>query len=153
MAASGAALPHARGVWAAPSWAGRRFSGDSVAYRALRARALRAAAADARAVAAALVERLVLLVLGERVDDLRLGRPAVPGTQVVRRVGGQPTLSAPARPPEASLSVQVIAESSVSAGHVLRARSLVVVTDCWTVRATYLPKRSRCATLTISSPW
>ena len=37
--------------------------------------------------------------------------------------------------------MQVIAESSVSVGHVLRARSLVVVTDCWTVRATYFPKR------------
>jgi len=48
MDASGAALPHARGVWAAPSWAGRRFSADSVACCALRARTLRARALQPR---------------------------------------------------------------------------------------------------------
>lgn len=47
----------------------------AVRLRAVRLR-LRAAAAGARA--AALVERVVLLVLGQGGDDLLLGRPAIP---------------------------------------------------------------------------
>ena len=96
---------------------------------------LRACALQPRARApprsAALVERVVLLVLGQRGDDSLLGRPAIPGSAGRRGWAGE-------------------AGFGRAGCTTLLYSGLLCSTLLWEA---HLLKRSRCGTLTISSPW